>query len=200
MRTISIILILALAVPMGTTGCETVREHEETAIGVGVGAAAGAVLGGLISKNTTGVVVGGLLGALGGGAIGYYLERRDRDRDEAVRQTGYEPGQGTLVKIEDVQVAPNPVSPGRIVYPLVRYTVLTPDAGQMLTVRETRELRRGGELVANPTTEFTRGNGTFTSALPITLPESTPRGAYELAVTVTVGDRADRRTTTFTVE
>jgi hypothetical protein len=200
MRTISIVLILALAVPIGTTGCETISEHKETAVGVGVGAAAGAVLGGLISKNTTGVVVGGLLGALGGGAIGYYLERRDRDRDEAVKQTGYEPSQGTLVQVEDVQVTPNPVSPGRIVYPLVRYTVLTPDSAQTLTVRETRELRRGGELVANPTTEFTRANGTFTRALPITLPESAPRGAYELTVTVAVGDRSDRKSTTFTVQ
>ena len=72
-------------------------------------------------------------------------------------------------------------------------------ADQTTTVRETREIRHNGALVANPTTEFARPNGTFTSALPITLPGSAGRGAYEVTTTVAAGDRISRGTTTFTV-
>ena len=79
------------------------------------------------------------------------------------------------------------------------YTVLTPQADRLVAVRETREVRHNGALVANPTTEFTRQGGTFTSAVPITLPRGAGTGTYEVTITVAAGDRLSRGTTSFTV-
>jgi hypothetical protein len=199
MRWASPLLVLVLVVSLAAPGCETVSEHQKTAIGAGAGAAGGALLGGLISRDTTGVVVGGLLGGLVGGGIGYYLERQDRTRTQAVSETGYTPAQGTVVRVDRVGAEPAAVSPGATVNLATTYTLLTPNAGQVQPVRETREVRYGGALVANPTTEFSRADGTFTSALPLTLPATAGRGTYEVTTTVAAGDRLSRGTTLFTV-
>lgn len=195
-RSITILLVVAL---VAIAGCETVRENPKTTIGAGTGAAAGGVAGGLIGRNTTGVVVGGLLGSLAGGAIGYYLDRQDRTRVQAVTETAYDPKQGNVVKVEQVVARPDPAGVGETVNIVATYTLLTPRGDQTTPVRETREIRHNGALVANPTTEFARPNGTFTSALPITLPATAGRGSYEVTTTVAAGDRVSRGTTTFTV-
>ena len=96
--------------------------------------------------------------------------------------------------------APLPGEPPSIQLPPTSpNTLLTPHSEQATLVRETREIRHNGALVANPTTEFSRANGTFTSALPITIPSRAGRGAYEVTTTVAAGDRVSRDTTTFTV-
>lgn len=199
MRPMAAVLVLVFVFTLGLSGCATIEEHPKTAIGTGAGAAGGALLGGLIGRNTTGVVVGGLLGALAGGAIGYYMDRQDRTPAQAQTATGYQPSQGTLVRVEGVQTEPSTVSPGGIVNLGATYTVLTPDSNQTVTVNETREVRHDGVLVANPTTAFARANGTFTSVLPITLPAGALRGTYEVTTTVTVGDRSSRGFGTFVV-
>lgn len=175
------------------------QENPKTAIGAGAGAAGGALLGGLIGRNTTGVVVGGLLGALAGGAIGQYMDRQDKTAAQARVDTGYAPSQGIVVRVERVTTDPVTTVPGGTINLGATYTVLTPNATQAVLVRETREVRHNGVLVANPTTEFSRGNGTFTSAMPITLPAKAGRGTYEVTTTATVGDRSSRGLTTFTV-
>ncbi len=199
MRQLTALLILIMTISLGSAGCETVSEHQKTAIGTGAGAAGGALIGGLISRNTTGVVVGGLVGALAGGGIGYYLERQDRTASQAAVATGYSPAQGNLVRVDGVQVLPAQVRPGETVSLAITYTVLTPRDDQSYLVRETREIRHDGVLVANPTTEFHRSNGTFTSALPITLPPTAGRGTYEVATTVSIADRLSRGGATFSV-
>jgi hypothetical protein len=195
----ALVVVLALAMTLGLSGCETVRENPKTAIGAGAGAAGGAVVGGLIGRGTTGVVVGGLLGALAGGAIGQYLDRQDRSRDQAIQDTGYTQAQGNVVRVDQVQATPASVPPGGTVNLLTTYTVLTPAADRVVAVRETREIRHNGALVANPTTQFTRGNGTFTSALPVALPANALKGNYEVTITVEAEDRASRGTTAFAV-
>jgi surface antigen len=198
-RALAVTLAAVISASVALGGCETVRENPKTSIGAGAGAAAGGVAGGLIGRNTTGVVVGGLLGGLAGGAIGYYLERQDRNRAQAASEVGYNPGQGTVVRVEQVQANPRTVRAGDTVNIVATYTVLTPEGDQTVTVRETREIRHNGTLVANPTTEFSRNNGTFTSALPITLPASAGRGAYEVTTTVAAGDRVSRGSANFRV-
>lgn len=200
MRVTASLMVVVLALTLGLSGCETIQEHPKAAVGAGAGVAAGALLGGLIGRNTTGVVVGGLLGGLAGGAIGHYLDRQDRTRAQAVAATGYNPAQGNLVRVEQVQVTPNPASVGGTVNLLVTYTVLLPQADRAVAVRETREVRHNGTLVANPTTEFQRQGGSFTSALPVALPRTAGRGLYEVTTTVTVGDRLSRGITTFQVQ
>jgi hypothetical protein len=187
-----------LLVSTSVSGCQTVSEHQPTAIGAGVGAASGAAIGGLATRSATGAVVGGLLGGLAGGAIGYYLERKDRERDEAAAETGYSPAQGTIVRVETTDVSPASAKAGDTVSLLTTYTVLTP-YGEPVTVRETREVRQNGALVANPSTQIQRANGTFTSGLPIRLPRTARPGTYEVTTTIDAADRTSRSTTTFTV-
>ncbi|HET8576445.1 MAG TPA: glycine zipper domain-containing protein [Methylomirabilota bacterium] len=199
MKATSLLLVVVLVATLGLSGCATIEENPKTAVGVGVGAAGGAVLGGVIGRSTTAVVIGGLLGGLAGGVIGQYLDRQDRTRAQAVSYTGYNPAQGTVVRVERVEATPSPLTTGSTVNVVSTYTVLTPDPAQLVGVREVREVRHNGALVANPTTEVQRPNGTFTSAVPITLPPGAPRGTYEVMTTVSVGDRSSRGMTTFTV-
>ena len=200
MRSTTRVLAVVLAAALGVGGCATIEENPKTAIGVGAGAAGGALVGGLIGHNTTAVVVGGLVGGLAGGAIGYYLDRQDKTAAQAAADTGYQPSQGTVVRVDQVVADPSSVVPGGTENLGVTYTVLTPTPNQTVQVSETREVRHNGILVANPTSQLTRPNGTFTSALPITLPANAVRGTYEVTTTVSVGDRASRGFTTFAVQ
>lgn len=199
-RGITGLMLVVLVTTLGLSGCETVQEHPKTAVGAGVGAAAGAVLGGLIGRNTTGVVIGGLLGGLAGGVIGQYLDRQDRTRAQAATTVGYDPAQGEIVRVEQVQANPGTVSAGGTVNLLATYTVLAPQADRVVVVRETREVRHNGTLVANPTTEFRRQGGTYTSAMPVTLPRTAARGPYEVTTTVSIGERLSRGFATFQVQ
>jgi len=199
MRSTAAILVVILTVTVGVSGCETIRENPKTATGAGVGTAGGAVVGGVVGRSATGVVVGGLLGALAGGAIGYYLDHQDRTREQAASATDYSSSHGDLVRVERVDISPQRARPGGTVNLGATYTVLTPDAGRQVTVRETREVRHDGLLVANPTTQATRANGTFTSTLPITLPPSARPGLYEVTTTVSMGDRTSHGVSSFTV-
>src|SRR5262245_36044135 len=166
----------------GGAAGETIRSHPQTAAGVGVGAAGGAVVGGL-AGGTKGAVAGGLLGALAGGVIGNYIERREATVPQSASPppspagtTVGVPGAASppvnsngaaVVRIDQVQAQPAAVRPGDTVSLNATYTVSTP-SDQLMAVRETREVRLNGELVANPTVGVTRQTGTYSSALPIT--------------------------------
>jgi len=82
------------------------------------------------------------------------------------------------VRVDRVVVEPNVARAGGTVHLGTTYTILTANPNQTVAVHETREVRHNGTLVANPTTAFTRSSGTFTSALPITLPFGAGRGNY----------------------
>lgn len=127
------------------------------------------------------------------------MDRQEKTAAQARADTGYAPSQGTVVRVERVTTDPLTAVAGGTIHLGATYTVLTPNAAQAVRVRETREVRHNGALVANPTTEFSRGNGTFTSAMPITLPANAGKGPYEVTTTVTVGDRSSRGMGTFTV-
>jgi Glycine zipper len=195
----------------GDVASETVRQHPGTVIGAGAGAAGGAVVGGL-AGGTKGAVIGGLLGGLAGGVIGNYIERRDDTATQVATAPApgtppvvaapppiYRPEEGPGVRMDRVLMTPAVVRPGGTVNLGATYTVLTP-AEQWLTVRETREVRYQGELVANPTTQVSRTNGTYTTSLPITLPSTAATGPYEVTTTVALGDRRASQTTTFHVQ
>src|SRR5262249_47364516 len=104
-----------------------------------------------------------------------------------------------VVRIDQVQAQPAAVRPGDTVSLNATYTVSTP-SDQLMAVRETREGRLNGELVANPTVGVTRQTGTYRSALPITLPANARRGRYEVTMTVAWGDRQSTSTTAFSVQ
>ena len=203
---------------LGQTASDTIRDHPQTAAGAGVGAAGGAVVGGL-AGGTKGAVVGGLLGALAGGAIGNYIERREASVPQTssttpptttpstsgstvgVPSTTTSPtsSRASLVRVDRVQAQPAQLRPGDTVNLDATYTVLS-SSDQVVPVRETREVRLDGELVANPAVDVTRQTGTYSSAVPITLPATARAGKYEVTTTVASGDRRSTSTTSFSVQ
>ena len=102
--------------------------------------------------GTRGAVIGGLIGALAGGVIGNYVERRDDATPQPLVGAPYRPEDAAVVRMERVQTAPGVVSRGGTVDLGATYTVVAATS-QALTVRETREVRHQGQLVANPTTD-----------------------------------------------
>jgi hypothetical protein len=205
---------------LGETASETIREHPQTAAGAGVGAAGGAVVGGL-AGGTKGAVVGGLLGALAGGAIGNYIERREATLPQTSSTTppttttpstsGSTVGVpstttssstttgASLVRVDRVQAQPSQLRPGDTVNLDATYTILS-SSDRVVPVRETREVRLDGELVANPAVDVTRQTGTYSSAVPITLPENARAGKYEVTTIIASGDRQSTSTTSFSVQ
>jgi hypothetical protein len=74
-----------------------------------------------------------------------------------------------------------------------------------MMVRETREGRLNGELVANPAVDVVRQTGTYSAALPSSLPSHARTGSiahrwYEVIVTVASGDRQSISAASFSVQ
>jgi hypothetical protein len=199
---------------LGESAGQTIRDHPQTAAGAGVGAAGGAVVGGL-AGGTKGAVIGGLLGALAGGAIGNYVERREATLPQTASTPPSTGGTtisvprptvprtntngAAVVRVDQVQAQPSLLRPGDTVNLNATYTILSPSE-QLVAVRETREVRLNGELVANPAVEVARQTGTYSSALPITLPANARTGRYDVTTTVVSGDRQSSSTTSFSVQ
>ncbi|MDO9116339.1 MAG: glycine zipper domain-containing protein [Nitrospira sp.] len=192
------LLLVLTAIPGCESAGKTVTDHKDTAIGAGVGGAGGAVIGGL-AGGTKGAVIGGLLGVLAGGAVGNYVERQDKDRAAAAAATGYQASQGNVVRLENGQAQPSTARAGETVNLSSTYTILTPN-NQPMTIQESREVRHDGAMVANPTVNTQRANGTFTSTVPIILPSDAQKGIYDVTTTVAMGDRTARSMTSFTVQ
>ena len=89
---ISVVALAALTL-LGTTftGCEAVKNSNNTQKGAGIGAVAGAVIGGVIGNNVgkggngaLGAVLGGVVGGVAGGVIGNKMDKQAREIDNAI--------------------------------------------------------------------------------------------------------------------
>ena len=153
------------------------EEHKGAATGAGVGAAAGAVLGAVLGKDASSAVIGGLIGALVGDAIGHYYCDQKRTGTDTAKKYNDDPSKGPMLKIEDVSVSPQTVSPGGTVDLRMTYAVLTPSADTKLELTEKREIRHDGTPVGNPEVRVTRAAGTYAASIPLTLPADAKKGS-----------------------
>lgn len=183
-------------------GCETVERavkgNPRTAAGAGVGGAGGAIIGG-VAGGTKGAIIGGLVGALAGGVVGSVLDRQEQGREETAQTVAYNPSQGRVVRIEDVQVDPSRIRAGETVNVTIRYAVMTPEGNIPMRVREIRQIRHQDQMVGSPTLEVERTDGTYRSTLPITLPASAGPGRYDVSVRVELDGTRDSEEASFTV-
>ena len=76
---------------MSVSGCEAVKNTNNTQRGVAIGAASGAVIGGVLGKNVgkggngaLGAIIGGVVGGAAGGVIGNKMDKQAREIDNAV--------------------------------------------------------------------------------------------------------------------
>ena len=89
----SVALGLTTAVAIALAGCQTTDPYtgeqkvSKTTIGVGVGAAGGAIIG-AIAGNRKGALIGAGIGALAGGAVGYYMDQQEAKLRAKLQGTG----------------------------------------------------------------------------------------------------------------
>jgi hypothetical protein len=173
------------------------EEHKGAAVGAAAGAAAGAIIGG---SSTKGAVIGGLLGALIGGAIGHYAYDQRKSREETVKEHNYQSTQGTLITIEKVDATPKKARSGETVDLQVTYAVLTPSAGDRVTITEIREITHNGKLVGRPEVMVDRSGGTFLTSVPLRLPAEAEKGTYQVKAMIQSERAKDSRESSFLVE
>jgi hypothetical protein len=178
---------------------ETIRENPRTALGTTVGALGGAVIGGAVFDTASAAVLGGLLGGLAGGVVGRALERKDEDYASTARDYDYWRQRETLVRLEDIDADPARVVPADTVHLIARYALLPRDPDRAIKVTERWEIRHHGRVVGNPTISTERTGGTWSSAVPLTLPRVADDGVYHARVEVEAEGSVDRGTTTFVV-
>ena len=200
-KIISVAVILTFLT--GIFGCASVpEEHKGAATGAGIGAATGAIAGALLGSKgakTEMAVVGGLLGALAGGAIGHYAYDQKRTKEETAQKYNYKPSEGTLIRIEDVSVSPSVAKPGDRVDMKMTYAVLGVAAGKELEISEIREIRYQGELYGKPEIQVSRNDGTYSSSIPLTLPKDAKKGKYSVTMTVKGPSASDSKEVSFQV-
>ena len=197
-KLVSVVLSISLVVLL--LGCETIpSEHRGAAVGAGVGAATGTAAGAALG-GTRSAVLGGLLGGLVGGVIGHYGYDQRRSRDETAQTYDYQPGQGTVLRIEDASAMPQTVRPGESVDLQMTYAVLTPTPEAESSITEIREITHNGAAVGNPQVTVARRDGTYTTTVPLRLPPNAERGAYTVRNIVQTQGVSDVRETSFTVQ
>jgi outer membrane lipoprotein SlyB len=146
------------------------------AIGAGLGAAVGATRG--TKGALLGAVIGAGLGTLVGALVGQYMDRRVGDRDAAIRQVGYEPAAGSVIRVAKCEVIPPAARPGQRVMVRVDYAVVAP-IDMRLELDEWRMLQSGDEDVTKPQHRHVRAEqGVFTSEYRFQLPADLPPGRY----------------------
>ena len=180
-------------------GCDFLKEHEKAAIGVGAGAAGGAIIGG-IAGGRKGAIYGGLIGALAGGAIGAYLDYKDKDAETTNKEKQYTPDQGVRIDLERSAAKPDSVALGDKVNLQMTYALMAPDTARMLDVTEQRVVTLNDKKLAETQVTVSRTPGTYTSEIPITLPSDAEKGTYKFEGTVSVDGKTQRMVSTFVVQ
>jgi hypothetical protein len=197
-KIISVLLIFAFVAAIagcGGTAGQTVSDNKGAAVGATLGATAGVLLGG----STGGRIAGGLIGALVGGAIGHYAYDKKRSADETAQTYNYKSSQGSVVSIENASSSPTQVRSGDTVEIAITYAVLNPSPSVETRITEVREITHEGKLVGRPEHTVSRTAGTYTSTIPLTLPNNSDPGTYEVKTIIETPEAKDVRYTKFTV-
>ncbi|MHC4592510.1 MAG: glycine zipper domain-containing protein [Planctomycetota bacterium] len=189
---------VVLAIAVLAAGCGVAEKHPRAAIGAGVGAVGGAIVGGL-AEGSDGALVGAVVGALAGGVIGALLDRKDKSAEETYEEYAYDPAEGTRIEVVNVGAYPDSVNPGDEVKLEVTYALMAADPSQELEVTETRLVTKDGARVAETTAEVSRTPGTYTSDVNVTLPGAAGTGTYQLLVTVGAAGKWSSSAATFAV-
>jgi hypothetical protein len=163
------------------------RAKKKALVGALIGAAVGAATAGLAGMDNEEVLkralAGGVAGAIAGFAIGKRQDQIYAQRDDAIRQVGYDASQGYIARVEAVTFDPPQPKPGQTATLYVRYLVLGPDPNERITVKMFRGLKYGEDYVfgAGPN-EFVVPNGgaVVESTVLVTLPKKAPEGTYNV--------------------
>jgi hypothetical protein len=188
----------------GGFGCASVtEEHKGAATGAGIGAVTGAVAGTLLGAKgakTEMAILGGIAGALAGGAIGHYAYDQKRTKDETAKKYNYNSSQGNVIRIEDFSIVPASARPGDTIELKMTYALLGIGAGKEVNISEIREIRYEGELFGKPQVNVSRADGTYVGSIPVTLPNDAKKGKYNVIATVQSPDASDSKEASFQIK
>jgi len=169
------------------------------------GAAAGAGIGALATKGDPKAA---LIGAAAGAVVGWgtvkliqYYSQKTRTEEEEAKTFGYQPAEGTIVKIRNASASPAQVTPGQKVTFDTDYSVLAPSGTSSVAVQESWELSKDGAVVAKmpPRTEQREPAG-WQSRASIDIPSNATTGTYVVKTRVEAGTSYDERLATFIVQ
>ena len=196
------VLVLGMFL-LNVCGCATIpEEHKGAATGAGIGAATGVVAGSLLGAHgakTESAILGGLLGALAGGAIGHYAVDQKRTAQESNSRYNYQ-SSNISIRIEDTSTYPTRVNQGGQVDLSATYAVLGVPSNRQVDLVEKREITHAGLVVGNPEVTVSRSGGTYTSTVPLFLPPDSKPGTYTVRTTIQAVNTSDTRETTFHVK
>lgn len=169
------------------------------------GAAAGAGIGALATRGDPKAA---LIGAAAGAAVGWaavkltqYYSQKTRTEEEEARTYGYQPAQGTIVKIRNASAAPAQVAPGQKVTFETDYAVLAPEGTSSVAVQESWELSKDGAVVATmPPKNEQREPAGWQSKASIDIPSNATPGTYTVKTRVEAGTSYDERLAAFVVQ
>ena len=169
------------------------------------GAAAGAGIGALATKGDTKAT---LIGAAAGAAVGWatvklvqYYSQKTATEEEEAKTYGYQPAQGTVIKIRNASAAPAQVSPGQKVTFETDYSVLAPPGTSTVPVQESWELSKDGTLITKmPPKNEQREPAGWQSKASIDIPANATPGTYVVKTRVEAGTSYDERLAAFDVQ
>jgi len=167
------------------------------------GVITGALLGLLLERDIGGAIKGAAVGgtlafAIAWGAcLKYYSNIKSSsvaDASETARKIKYDPSQGVIAKVENLNLTPNPVSPGDKVQMSALYYVMVPDKTQEIKVTETRTVyyydengtsgTKGWKELGSVDYSVTVEPGTRKAEGDFELPEQVPEGKYKIVLKI----------------
>jgi hypothetical protein len=180
-------LLLASALVVGMTGCETTGES--AGLGALIGAGAGAAIGG-IAGGGKGAAIGAAVGAgvgAAGGAIAHDVRESRAERIATPAQTAqtysYQPSAGQSMVFEDARVQPAVARRGEFVDVRMQYALLGAPDG--VTITERRIVLKSDQVVSQISAEeHIRNDGTWVSSQEFRIPDSWGPGEYIIEQTV----------------
>lgn len=197
-------LAAVLSATIVVSGCETMSEGDQQAMGAGVGAALGCgvglLIGGRAENCLAGAAAGGLLG-WGVIKINQYEARQVRSASADRRVYGFTQAVSSpQVKIRKGTSTPKRVHPGQSVDIATDYSVLLPPGDPSTTVKESWVLKKDGKVLARlPAQSNRRSAGGWAASAAIPIPDNAAPGTYVVEHKVAAGSSYDEDESTFTV-
>lgn len=127
-------------------------------------------------------------------------EKRAESREQAAARLKYA-GTSVQLSIETPKITPLTAAPGGLVVQSLRYTVLSPLKGNVVSVKETIVITDDQGLLVPLVRDkmFEKEQGTHSSVLRFLLPKDIPPGEYRLQTTITAGEAKTTASATFKV-
>jgi len=177
-------------------GCQS---YGQTAgLGALIGAGTGAAIGSASGEAGAGALIGAAVGGLAGLVAHDVRARRVRDQRATASDYAYQPAQGEVLRMENVQAAPSTVKLGNLVEASMQYALLGTGPGGVSVV-ETRQLRDGANVLAETSGTVVRTDGTWVSTQTFEIPQNALTGTYTIVQTVQTPQSRVSGTSTFTV-